>query len=566
MTPEDRLSGLLARWQELSAQGQRPDVAEICSDCPELRGELERRVAALSADTVLHQAVPAARTTDPAHQPAAEAVTRPPGGAQPTSQPQPRKPDAPPGYEIEGELGRGGMGVVYKARQISLNRVVALKMILAGSQAAESEVARFRTEAESIARLHHPGIVQVYEVGEHDGKAFFSLEYCEGGGLDRKLAGKPMPPREAAALVKGLAEAMQAAHAHAVIHRDLKPANVLLTGDGTAKVTDFGLAKKLDEQGKTQTGSVMGTPSYMAPEQAAASKDVGPAADVYALGAILYECLTGRPPFVAGNPMDVLLQVLEHAPTPPQVLNPAVPRDLQTICLKCLEKEPRQRFASAQALADDLARWLGGETITARSYNLLDRMVAALDRSHYDVQFAGWGNMLLWFAGVIGLGHVATTAVLLGRPAEQAVAAVTWIHVVMFAALLVLFWRNRPEGLMPRTTAERQLWCVLGGFVASCILVGLVDQLMSSPQRPHEPLRMYPVFAVLSGLAFLVLGSSYWGACHLFAGVFWVLALLLPLSLELGPAAFGLAWTAGLVTIGLRLRRLGAGGGGGGSR
>jgi hypothetical protein len=256
--------------------------------------------------------------------------------------------------------------------------------------------------------------------------------------------------------------------------------------------------------------------------------------------------------------MDVLLQVLEWAPTPPQVLNPGVPRDLQTICLKCLEKEPGQRYATAQALADDLGRWLSGEYIHARSYNLLDRMAAVLDRSQYDVHFVAWGSMLLGFAAVIGLGHVATTAVLLAYPGERSVSPVTLIHLAMFAALLLLFWRNRPEGIMPRTTPERQLWCVLGGFVAACVLLGLLDRLMSTPERPHEPLRMYPAFTVLSGLTFLVLGSSYWGACYLFAAGFWALALLLPLDLKFGPAGFGMMWTAALVTVGRRLRRLGA--------
>jgi eukaryotic-like serine/threonine-protein kinase len=511
-------------------------------------------------------------------------------------------PDVP-GYEILGELGRGGMGVVYRARQMDLGRVVALKMILAGVHAGAEELARFKAEAEAIARLQHPGIVQVYEIGEHDGLPFFSLEYCPGGSLASRLDGRPLAPVEAARTVHALALAVQAAHHANVIHRDLKPANVLLqeefraetqraqrkkegrenpdvsgpaTLDSPAslrsprlcakplpKITDFGLAKRLDgDAGRTRTGAVMGTPAYMAPEQAAGRKDVGPSADIYSLGAILYECLTGRPPFVAATPMDTLLQVMERAPSPPQLLNPEVPRDLQTICLKCLEKHPRQRYASAQALADDLERWQGGESIQARSYNLLDRVAAALERSQYDVQFAAWGNMLLGFAVVIGLGHVITTAVLLAESSERAVTPVTIIHGVMFFALLVLFWQNRPEGLMPRTTAERQLWCVLGGFMAACALMGLADRLMSSPERPHEPLRMYPAFAVLSGLSFLVLGSSYWGACYVFAAGYWLLALLLPLHLELGPAGFGLMWTAALVTVGLRLRRLGAAGGG----
>ena len=194
-----------------------------------------------------------------------ETATLPPSGSSPTS---PSDLPAPPGYEILGELGRGGMGVVYKARQTTLGRVVALKMILSGGHAGQADLARFRTEAEAIARLQHPNIVQIFEVGDHDGRPFFALEFCDGGSLDRKLAGTPLPPKEAAQLVETLARAMHAAHQANVIHRDLKPANVLLTEDGTPKITDFGLAKKLDDAGQTQSGAIMGTPSYMAPEQA----------------------------------------------------------------------------------------------------------------------------------------------------------------------------------------------------------------------------------------------------------------------------------------------------------
>ena len=271
---------------------------------------------------------------------------------------------AVPGYEILGELGRGGMGVVYQARQTKLNRLVALKMILAGSHAGAADLARFRTEAEAVARLQHPNIVQVYEVGEHEGMPFFSLEFCGGGSLEKKLDGTPLPPKEAAALVETLARAMQAAHEQRVIHRDLKPANVLLAEDGTPKITDFGLAKKLDEAGQTQTGAIMGTPSYMAPEQAGGkSGEIGPAADVYALGAILYECLTGRPPFKAATALDTLMQVVGDEPVPPPQLQPKAPRDLETICLKCLHKEARKRYESAAELADDLRRFLDGEPI-----------------------------------------------------------------------------------------------------------------------------------------------------------------------------------------------------------
>jgi hypothetical protein len=266
------------------------------------------------------------------------------------------------------------MGVVYEARQLALGRTVALKMILAGAHAGPEELARFRTEAEAVARLQHPNIVQIHEIGEHGGYPYFSLEFCPGGSLDRKLQGTPMEPRAAGELVETLARAMQAAHDKGIIHRDLKPANVLLAEDGSPKITDFGLAKKLDEAGQTATGAVMGTPSYMAPEQAGGkSKDIGPAADVYALGAVLYECLTGRPPFQAASTLDTILQVLSDEPVPPRRLQPSVPPDLEAITLKCLEKQPAARYASARDLADDLGRFVAGETVRARRPGLADR-------------------------------------------------------------------------------------------------------------------------------------------------------------------------------------------------
>jgi WD40 repeat protein/tRNA A-37 threonylcarbamoyl transferase component Bud32 len=307
---------------------------------------------------------------------------------------------AVPGYEVVRELGRGGMGVVYRARQTKLNRPVALKMILAGSHAGAADLARFQTEAEAIARLRHPNIVQVYEVGEHEGKPYFSLEFCGGGSLEKKLNGTPLPAREAAALVETLARAMQAAHEQHVIHRDLKPANVLLAEDGTPKITDFGLAKKLDEAGQTASGAVMGTPSYMAPEQAGGKTGViGPACDVYALGAILYECLTGRPPFKAATPLDTILQVVSDEPVPPAQLQSKLPRDLETICLKCLEKEPARRYESAAALADDLGRWQRGEAVRAQPPSLAYLLGKQLRRHRVPVTAAA----IVLLAAVIGV-------------------------------------------------------------------------------------------------------------------------------------------------------------------
>jgi serine/threonine protein kinase/tetratricopeptide (TPR) repeat protein len=321
----------------------------------------------------------------------------------PPQAPVPGPPPLIPGYEIVGELGRGGMGVVYRARQTGLNRLVALKTVLHGAQAGSERRARFRVEAEAAARLQHPNIAQIYEIGEYGGEPYFSLEYVDGPSLAHRLDGTPLPARAAARLVEKLARAMQYAHERGVVHRDLKPANILLQrtedrgqrtdeeGSGAIasvrwplasvlcpKITDFGLAKILAEDGpdRTRTGLVLGTPSYMAPEQAAGTpRDVGPACDVYALGAILYELLTGRPPFKGATTLETVRQVVAEEPVPLTHLQRSVPRDLETVCLKCLEKEPRKRYATAGGLADDLRRFLNNEPIHARPVGRVERLV-----------------------------------------------------------------------------------------------------------------------------------------------------------------------------------------------
>ena len=300
------------------------------------------------------------------------------------------------GYEVQDELGRGGMGVVYRAWDQRLHRPVAIKMLLAGDFARPDERERFEREAEAAAGLRHANIVQVYHVGDLEGRPYFTMEFVEGGSLAERLAVAPLAAGPAAALLATLAEAVQAAHDRGIVHRDLKPGNVLLTADGTPKIADFGLARRLDDRaGLTRSGIPLGTPNYMAPEQALGlTHSIGPAADVYALGAILYEALTGRPPFRADTTAETLRQVVEQEPTPPSRWNATVPRDLEVICLKCLRKEPHRRYPSAAALAEDLRRFERGEPITARPTGPLERSVRWLGRRRVQVAALAVGTLL----------------------------------------------------------------------------------------------------------------------------------------------------------------------------
>ncbi len=320
------------------------------------------------------------------------------------------------GYEILERLGHGGMGVVYRARQHGLERLVALKMIRGGVHAAPEHLARFRIEARAVARLKHPNVVQIYDVGHVDGMPFVALELLEGGSLEARVAATPQPERPSAELVVILAGAIGAAHRVGVVHRDLKSANVLFTSDDTPKIADFGLAKRLDEEdGQTHSGQVMGSPSFMAPEQARGKgREVGPSADLYSLGAILYEMLTGRPPFKGSSAMETLFQVVHDEPVPPTKLRPGLSRDLETICLKCLDKDPRRRYDTAEALANDLQRFLAGTPILARRTSLRERAWKWARR-----QPAAATLVALGLATTVGLGVARLHAVKADQAEQQ---------------------------------------------------------------------------------------------------------------------------------------------------
>jgi hypothetical protein len=435
----------------------------------------------------------------------------------PESRPVSLVPGAPavPGYTIVEKLGAGGMGVVYLAVPDGLPRPEVIKTLRTGVDSSEDELRRFQAEAEAVARLRHENIVQIHRVEAAPGPGrvpYIVLEYLEGGSLDKRIAGTPRPAREAAGLVEKVARAVRAAHAAGIVHRDLKPSNVLLTADGTPKVTDFGIAKRLDDVGQTRTGSVLGTPSYMAPEQARGdTKRVGPAADVYGLGAVLYELLTGRPPFRGESTAATLRQVLTTDPVSPRALNPSVPRDLETICLKCLAKEPEKRYAAADEMADDLRRFLKSEPILARPPGLGVRFrlwCRRPERVHDAGAFMVFLGIVSTLWTLSGIAFVATGVM---TPREPAAA------LIQLAAFLVLFYF--PIVLIGlRTMARRPVWIWLGAFVVAgdlgfCVLSitasGVVQEFSDVGGLHDNPNVRYPVFSLLGILS----GFLFFGYC-----------------------------------------------------
>src|SRR5204862_2290944 len=370
---------LLVEWEDQRQLGRDLSPEELCPDDPSLQRELRKRIERRKQLSDAFESFALGETDAPTVAPLLPEIT---------------------GYEILEVIGHGGMGVVYKARQLGLNRIVALKMVLAGASASPNSLARFRSEAEAVAQLAHPNIVQIYEIGEQGGCPFLAMEYVGGGSLAQQLDGTPAAAHQAAELVIALARAVQHAHERGIIHRDLKPANVLLLVDGMPNIADSALAKRTGpDYSQPQTGAILGSPSYMAPEQAAGAIDkIGPATDVYALGVILYELLTGRPPFKGASLLETIEQVREHDPVPPGSLQPKTPRDLETICLKCLEKQPRRRYESAAALADDLHAFLQGDPINAHSLTLLDQVTRTISHHGFDARFRGFANRMLAFA------------------------------------------------------------------------------------------------------------------------------------------------------------------------
>ncbi len=536
---DNRLAALLEELTEAVRAGDSPKLDDVARQHPDLADELRALWS-----TVLVAGAVAGVTGD-------DAELADGGPAAPL-------PSDLPDYELQEELGRGGMGVVYRARQKSLQRDVAVKLILRGTLASVDDLARFQAEAEAAGRLQHPHIVPIYEVANHKGQCYFSMQLIEGETLAERLADGPLPSVEAAGLIATVARAIHYAHTQGVVHRDLKPANILIDAVGEPHVTDFGLAKQLDAGSSlTRSGAVLGTPAYMAPELASGDRGtIGPACDVYSLGTILYALLTGRPPFQGPSPVDTVLMVLEQDPLPPRLLNRKLDRDLEMIVLKCLQKPPELRYASAVALADDLTAYLHDEPISARSGQFSQIIARVFRETHHATVLENWGLLWMWHAAVILVMCLVTNWLHANR-AEWPECARPWPYLMLWGGGLALwapiFWMLRHR-IGPVTAVERQIAHVWGGSVAAVILLFVVESLLGLPV-----LTLSPVLGLIGGAVFVAKAGILSGLFYLQAAAMFATALVMAelqrRGLDWGISLYGLVSAAAFFLPGWKYYR-----------
>ena len=435
-------------------------------------------------------------------------------------------------YELLEEIGRGGMGVVYRARQKTLGRLVALKLIIRGEFASAEESARFRAEAEAAARLDHPNIIKVLEVGIHRSWPFFTMPFIDGGSLADRLKSGPLEAREAAEILGAVTRAVDYAHREGVLHRDLKPANILFDRSGRPYVTDFGLAKRIESNGSlTRTGAIVGTPAYMSPEQAAGNRELTPAADIYSLGSILFHALTGQTPFPGASALEVVLQVLENEPPVPHSIVPTVDRDLEMVVLRCLQKPADLRYLSASKLAEDLEAYLEGEPLSVRAGSLRHMLARWFRETHHAVVLENWGVLWMLHSAVV----LVLCAVTQWLHLRGAVSLWTYFSIwgVGFGAWAAVFWALRRRS-GPVTLVERQVAHVWAGSFISCVGLFLTETLLSL-----EPLALSPALGLVAGSVFLSKASLLSGSFYLQAGALYLSTIPMAIYPDWAVGIFG---------------------------
>lgn len=452
-------------------------------------------------------------------------------------------------YELLREIGRGGMGVVYLARQVNLDRELAVKTILRGPFASAADRQRFLAEAQAAARLDHPGIVPVYQVGEDAGRMYFSMKYIPGSTLADLLVDGPLEPHVTARIMSQVSRAIEFAHQHGVLHRDLKPSNILIDEAGQPHLTDFGLAKRItDPHSMTHSGAIVGTPAYMSPEQAAGNRGwVGPSSDVYSLGAILYHALTGVPPFQARTPVDTLMKVIEQDPVPPRQLNRQVDRDLELIAVRCLQKPTDLRYASAAALADDLEAYLNHQPISARSGRLTHVVSRLFRETHHATVLENWGVLWMWHSLALLVACLLTN-VLFWKQIDN-----RWAYFYLWSAgfgtWAAVFWflRHR-QG--PVTFVERQI-----AHIWAAALLCIIALFPLEAYLGLAPLKLSPVLGLIAGMVFLVKAGILSGVFYIQAAALFVTAGLMAVFTSYEHLIFGVVSAACFFFPGLKYYR-----------
>lgn len=517
---DQQLAALLAHMSDRAQRGEAVDIEQECRAWPDLAGEL-RQLWAMVVVADAAGSLAAQETSETRHEPWSE-VFETPGGLG--------------DYELLEEIGRGGMGVVYRARQVNLNRQLAVKMILHGPLASTGDRERFLAEAQAAARLDHPGIVPVYQVGETGGRLYFSMKYIEGPTLADLLRTGPLPPRKAARLLAKVSRAIDYAHQRGVLHRDLKPSNILIDADGEPHVSDFGLAKQMtDPHSITQSGAVVGTPAYMSPEQAAGGL-VGPASDVYSLGAILYHMLTGEPPFQAASPVDTVMKVIEQDPLPPRQINRNVDRDLEIVAVHCLQKPPDLRYATAAELAADLEAYLNHEPIAARSAQFAQVISRWFRETHHANVLENWGVLWMWHSLALLAACLLTNALFWSEVSNR------WYYFGLWSAgfgtWAAVFWALRHrQG--PVTFVERQI-----AHIWAAALVSIIALFPLEAYLGLAPLKLSPVLGLIAGMVFLVKAGILSGIFYVQAVALFITAGLMARWPHYGHLVFGVVSAA----------------------